>query len=269
MKLSDLPPKTPKILDWGPMGTGKTARAMTLGARAQLIDIGEEGYVTGLTLKDKFYDDRRSVDVVQFKETKLPRKAHAFEDARGHIFKVAELCQSGAFPFDALIVDSLTELARMSINQVLSNNGALGDGPQLQHYGLAFAQTKMVLDVLKSLPIVVYVIAHDQRDAIVKKSVDGKKEIDRKDFIEIALTGKNMPAEVPRGFDEVWYSHVRPAGGNKSSFHIQTAADELVKCRTRSQIPNMLDTTNLGMWEIIKMIGYTPPERKVGATPST
>lgn len=265
MKLSDLPPKPPKILDWGPMGTGKTARALTLGARAQVIDIGEDGLTTGLTLKDKFTEDRKAVDVVMFRETQLPRKAHAFTDCRDYVFKVSDQCQKGTYPFDALIVDSITELARMSINQVLSNNSMLESGPQLQHYGLAFAQTKMVLDVLKALPIVVYVIGHDQRDAIVKKSPDGKKEIDRKDFIEIALTGKNMPAEVPRGFDEVWYAHVRAAGGGKNSYHIQTAADDLVKCRTRSQIPNMFNTTDVGMWEIIKMLGYTPPERKVGA----
>jgi len=261
MKLSDLPTKPPKILDWGPMGTGKTARALTLGARAQIIDVGEDGLITGKTLVDKFQKDRLAVDVMLFRETKLPTKAHAFNDTRDYIFKVSQQCHAGTFPFDALILDSLTELARMSINQVLSNNSALADGPQIQHYGLAFAQTKMVLDVLKSLPIVVYVIGHDQRDAIVKKSVDGKKVLDQKDFIELAVTGKNMPAEIPRGFDEVWYSHVRPAGGGKSSFLIQTAGDELVKCRTRGQIPNMLDTTELGMWDIIKRLGYTPPER--------
>lgn len=262
MKLSDIPIKAPKILLWGPMGTGKTALAMTLGAKAQLLDIGEEGYTTGRTLRDKFYNDRIAVDIQLFKETKLPNSAHAFNDARDYIIKISKQVHEGKYPYDALIIDSMTELARMSINQVLSNNGSLGSDVQLQHYGAAFNQTKMVLDILKSLPIVVIVIGHDQRDRIDKKSIDGKKVIETKELIELAVTGKNMPAEIPRGFDEVWYATAREAAGGKTKFFIQTASNELIKVRTRSQIPNMLDITELGMWDIIKQLGYTPPERK-------
>jgi SpoVK/Ycf46/Vps4 family AAA+-type ATPase len=46
-KLKDLKFQHPKILLWGRPGCGKTALALTLGTRAQVLDC-DEGLMTGM-----------------------------------------------------------------------------------------------------------------------------------------------------------------------------------------------------------------------------
>lgn len=252
MKVSDLQQKAPKILLYGPIGTGKTALALTLGARAQVMDM-DDGLMTGVKLEDKWTAERRAVDVVQFLETQPHKKAEAFAASKRHVLDVANQCVAGKYPFDALIIDSLSAMAENALNYIMANSGQLNQQPQIQHWGLAFSEIKQVVAVLRTLPLVVVLIAHEQIKTIGTGPTAETK-------LEIAIQGKNLPQQIARYFDEIFHIRAKPAGGGKFSYIIQTKSDDKIEARSRMQIPNHTDTS-IGMWELVRLMGYTPPKR--------
>src|SRR5680860_1245246 len=90
VSLADLKHHAPKILLIGDAGTGKTALALTGGARVVIIDC-DNGTRTGLTLKDKFFEERQKVEVKPCWEDK-PNQATAFQKALAYI---EGLCNKG------------------------------------------------------------------------------------------------------------------------------------------------------------------------------
>lgn len=256
MKVSDLPQKAPKVLLYGPVGTGKTALALTLGARAQVMDM-DDGLMTGRTLEDKWSAERRAVDVEQFLESQPHKKAEAFAKAKAHVINIANQVSSGKWPFDALIIDSLSALADNALQYIMSNSGQLNQQPQIQHWGLAFSEIKQIVAILRSLPIVVVLVAHEQIKTIGTGPTAETK-------LEIAIQGKNLPQQIARYFDEIFHIRAKPIGGGKFSYVIQTKSDDKIEARSRMQIPNHTDTS-VGMWELIRLMGYVPPKREVKA----
>ncbi len=255
MKISEIQAKAPKILLYGDLGVGKTALALTLGERAQVIDM-DDGLLTAVTLADKFKADRLKVEVSRFIEDSPHKKAMAFSAAKNCIFGISNDCSAGKYKYDALIIDSFSALAEAAVMQVIYNSGQLGKPIEIQHWGLAFQEIKNLIAVLRGLPIVVVMIAHEQLKSI-------GKGVNKEDKLEIALPGKNLASQIARYFDEIWYMRSRPIGGGKSEYIIQTFNSGSIPCRSRANIPDMTNT-NIGMWELVKLCGYTPPEKKNG-----
>lgn len=239
----------PKIILWSGYGTGKTALGMTLGARCQMHDL-DNGYKTGATFKDQFYEERRKVDLVQYPEPAPHQRATVFGKFKQNMFDVSTKCNQGRFEFDALLIDSLTVLADAALASVMGASGGVQKKVEIQHWGLAFNEILNILDVIRSLPIVVILNAHSDL-----------RTIDNEDKIQLAISGKNMIERICRKFDEIWYMKVRPLGQGKYQHVIQTKSDGLITARTRHNLPDLTDA-NLGMWEILKLIGYTPPVRQ-------
>lgn len=250
--VADLQPKAPKVLIYGPVGAGKTALALTLGARAQIIDL-DDGLSTGRTLDDKWRPERLKVDVIQYIEAEPHKRATVFSKTKSKIFDIANQITAKTYPFDALIIDSLSALAESAVTQIMANSGRIGDPPEIQHWGLAFSEIKNVIAVLRSMPIVVILIAHEQVKTIGKGANQESK-------LEIAISGKNLPSQITRYFDEVLYIRPKAIGGGKFEYNLQTKGDDRVEARSRMNIPNHTNT-NVGMWELLKMMGYTPPVR--------
>lgn len=246
MKISDLPRKAPKILLYGPAGRGKTALALTLGARAQVLDL-DDGLMTAMTLQDQWTQARQSVDAEQFLED-IPTQARAFQRVKAHILKTSNEIRAGRWPYQALIIDSLTALSEFAVRSVMGASGKLGEAPQIQHWGAAFIEIENVMIMLRSMPIPVILVAHDQT-----------KNIDGVDMTEIAVPGRNLPAKITRFFDEVFYMKVRPMGGGKSQYLLQTRSTGSITCRSRGNIPDGFDTA-VGMEGILKHLGYEFPK---------
>lgn len=246
MKVSDIQEKPPHILLWGGVGTGKTALALTLGERAEVIDF-DDGLKTGSTLKDKFYDQRRLATVTQFIEKEPQKRATVFQKGKEHIYKISDQLNAGKYPFDALVIDSLSSLADAAVRQIMGNSGNPDGVPQIQHWGLAFNEIKNVFGVIRSMRIPVIVIGHDQ---------EGKEE----GKIELAINGRKLPSQLTRYFDEVLYMRVKAEGGGKYKYVVQTKNDARVECRSRANLDNMTDTSD-GMWDLIARMGYKPPQK--------
>ena len=240
----------PKILIYGDVGCGKTVLALTLGEGTQVIDC-DLGLRSGYSLQDDFTDARRAVDVKQFPETHMPKTAVAFAKMKSTIYDIATQCNQKRYPYKAVILDSLTVFGECALNYILSNSSKLGTNPQIQHWGMCFTEMKMVLGVLRGLPIPVVVIGHQAL------SVVGKDK-EAEDRIGLSIKGKNMPAEVMSLFDEVWYMRI---GGtpNKRKYIIQTVHNGMVLARSRACIPDMTDTS-IGMWKLMELMGYKQQE---------
>ncbi len=248
MKLSELQVKAPFIIIYGPPGCGKTALTLTLGESLHLMDL-DNGLLTGLTLKDQFQSERLKVDVKQFIEKEPNIKVIEFQKAKLHIFDIAKQVAQKTWPFKVLAIDSFTALVQSAVAQVMSNSGRVGQNPEIQHWGLAFTEVINVFSVLKTLGVPVILLAHDQ---------EGKEE----GKIEIAIAGKKLAPKLVPFFDEILYMRAKQVGGGKIQYVLQTMNDGRVECRTRGQLPNMIDTS-IGMWEVFKKMGYMPSERTV------
>lgn len=254
MKLSDLSLSSPpRVLLYGELGTGKTALALTLGSRAQIHDL-DGGLRTGLTLKDSFTSERLAVDVKQFFEPEPQKRAVVFQQYKTFIYGLTSDAAKGSWPYNALILDSISAFAWSAVSNVMANSGRLGQNPEIQHWGLAFTDIKNVIAVIRSLPCVVIVLGHEQSKSIGEGAA-------KKDKIELAIPGKNMVSEVGRLFDEIWHIRAKPAGGGKFSYILQTKSDGVTVARSRSNLPDGTDTA-CGMWKLLEMCGYRPPERK-------
>lgn len=249
-KLIDLPSRHPKVLIYGPVKIGKTALALTLGARAQVIDF-EDGLLTGQTLNDRWKKDRGEVDVRQFLD--LDReKATSFQRAKAYVVEAANLCNKGEFPFDAIIIDSLTSLADSAVRSVLYAGNHLGSNPQIQEWGLAFSDIKNFLSVVRSMPVVFILTAHE----MVKTTGTGKAAEDK---TVIGIPGKNLPGQVGMLFDEVWYMRAQEMGAGRSKFYIQTVQTSSALAGSRGNLANNTDVSE-GLWSLVEKLGYKKEE---------
>jgi len=253
MKLSEIDRPAPNILIYGQVGCGKTALALTLGERAQVIDM-DGGLRTGIKLKDVFTEARMSVDVKQFLEKEPHRIATSFGKCKTCVISIANQCNKNTYPFDALILDSLTVLAESALNYVLSNSSNLGKSPTQNQWMLAFNEIKQVLGIIKALPIPTIVIGHEQI-----------KTVGDEDRMQLAVSGKNLPTQITREFDEVWYMRAKPAGQGKCNYVIQTLADGVIEARSRDCLPNHTNV-KIGMWKLLELMDYKVEEVAIAKT---
>ena len=240
--LKDIKVIHPKILLYGIAGTGKTALALTLGSKLQIMDF-DNGLMTGKTLKDEHYDTRMSVNAIQFLEPD-PNKGTAFLKAKNHLYKVAEACAKGKYSFKSICVDSLTSLVDSAMRMVQGNSSHIGKNPQLQEYGLAFNEVENFLTILKSLPILVVVTAHQHNF-----------EIDNKTMVQIALPGRKLPGKICGWFDEVWRMTIQNLPKDEIAFRIQTNGTASTLARSRFNIPDK-QNAKVGLPVILKEAGY-------------
>jgi len=241
MKVKDLKLHPPKILLMGTFGSGKTALSTSAGLGTSVIDL-DNGLRTCMTLEDKFSKQRQDIDVkVCWEEN--PDKALAFSKAKSFVMAAAEACRQNKYDGKILVLDSYTTLAEGALRSVMRVNGMLGKVPQIQHWGQCFFELESLLAQLRSLPLVVIMIAHCRR-----------VEIEGQASFEIATPGQKLPEKIPSYFDEVWCMRIKGSGSQKK-YLIQTQGTSVIPCRTRGNLSDMTDA-DLGLKEILKRLGY-------------
>lgn len=240
-KLKDLKRTPPKILLYGVAGTGKTAFALTGGSLVEVMDF-DQGLTTGLTLDDDFKSARGEVEVSSFLDTK-PSVATAFSTAKAHLLKIANLANAGKYEPKILVIDSLTSMADAALRYILANSTAVK--VEIQHWGLAFTEIENFLNVARSMPVVLVLIAHVM-----------SVEVDEQVKEQIDIPGKKLPNKVTRYFDEIWYAKVRNLPQNKRDYLLQTKPTSSILCRSRNGIEDGL-SMNLGLIKILEKMGYS------------
>lgn len=267
MKIGDAKLSPPKLLIYGPAGAGKSALMYTLGARIKVFDF-DRGWNTALKLQDEHTKRRQEVELAGpvidgqpmgyvDANPKSPKAWFAFKT---DLIALAGSIQSsgGKSPYQAYGFDSLTTMFECALRFIMGNGGDSFGAPQIQHWGLAFTEVLNMMSIIRTLPGVVVLIAHEQRDVIKRTPTDK----DGQQIIEIGIPGKNMPGKIPSYFDEFWYMDTVPGVGNKLERRLQTCKDMLVGARSRLCLPNGTETKD-GLEAILKKCGYEFPSYPV------
>lgn len=274
MKVGESPSKPPKILLYGPAGGGKTALALTLGADAQILDL-DDGIMTGITLQDKYTEERKKVELKQFLEPEIATKALAYNQFKTYIFGLQGEIAKGKFPYKALIIDSLTSLGEACSKFVMGNSGSIMSAPEIQHWGLIVNEMQNVMGVIKSLPIVVVLLAHDEEKTTgslvgeLNPATGKRNPSTAKEVTSIAVPTRKLIARIPRFYDEIWYTRTRSKGGKKLEYYLQTRKTGDLIARSRLNLPDDFVFARVdgdksefavGLWEIIVKLGYRRPQ---------
>jgi hypothetical protein len=243
MKANDLKDKPPKILIYGRAGCGKTALA-SQASGGYMID-ADQGMLTARNLEDEFTKYRHFIEFDEIIDD--PRNPKGWIKFKEQIFTISRLIRAKQWPYDALVIDSLTRLGTMCINQVMAGAGKPGEPPQLQHYNTIVSEIRNMLQLITTFPVLVIVCTHE----VPIESDDGT-------MIKPKSVGQKLPDEVVPMFDEVWTAKVKklPAGSGHADYLISWLPSNVRESRTRSGTLQELKVKELGLRGILKAVGY-------------
>ena len=252
MQLNKIKRKAPKSITFGPLGTGKTLFWQTGGECVHIVDC-DDGSQSGLYWKDKWSAERELVDVKRFVEPD-PDVVSGFIRVRTHLLDIARKVKSGTWPYPVVVIDSLTSLVEMAVRQTMYNSGRLVNGKidtvRIQDWGNAFVEVTNLLCHAKSMDVAVVLIAHQ---TIIEEGASKK--------ITIACRGKNLPNEIPRLFDEVWYHRKEDLSGGKLKIKIITKPTEMLDIRSRANLPAEF-SVGVGAEVVLKKMKFDMRGRK-------
>lgn len=240
MKLTELTSDPPKFLIYGGFGTGKTAFTETLGKDLKILDL-DLGAKTGLRLVDKWQSTRMEVDVEPFKEPDS-LSTQAWTNFKTRLIAISTSCMQKAFPFKCLAIDSLSAMGDAALKYILQNNGQ--KTPRIQDWGLAMSEVEQMLYIVRSLPLVVVVCAHDQSE-----------EVDEQTQVKLSVIGRKLIPKVPAYFDEVYYAKVLQLSGGIRQFSLQTRSTPSIPARSRLSVPNPF-SMDLGFKALLSSGGF-------------
>ena len=251
MKAADLEKmnKPPKILIYGAAGSGKTA-LVSQARNGYLFDF-DEGMRTALKLKDDYYDDRMNIEFDEFRD-KDPGKPVGWITAKGRVLEISSQIAHKKFPYDAVIIDSLTGLAQAVQNQVMAQAGKPNGKPEIQHWGMIVSEIENILTILTSLNTLVMITAHEV-PVLTRKGSLGHPEEDVH-AMRVLCAGKKLPEKLPWMFDEFWHADSKTVGG-KSKFTLSGIKTTYIQARTRSGFTKC-EHTKLGLKGVLDLVGY-------------
>ena len=251
MKAYELAALPPKPLMYSRPGLGKTALAMTLGEECMYLDL-DDNMEVAFGLNDKFKSDRLAVEVRQFIDRE-PNKCTAFDEFVSTVNAIVNACGRGEFEYKYVVVDTLTSLEVACMNGVLYKENKLGKNPEIQHWGKRDTALFRVVSLLRTLPIPVFMLAHEMIEDTGGTQV-----------VKIAMAGQKLPPKIVRMFNEIWYLRARPGKMSSTEFFVQTAPTSTITCRSGRGLPTGTryatvhkDGTpgeSVGMLEILDMI---------------
>ena len=233
----------PKIISYGRPGSGKSAFWLTLGAGSIYLDC-DCGWRTGLTLKDRWSDSRGLVELKECWETD-GSKATAFSKTASYIQAIVAGVKDKSCKARVVVLDSFTSLAEAAMRDVLYTNGKLGTNPEIQHWSMMYNRIEQVLMNLKSLPLAVVLIMHQEIH-----------EIDGVDTITLACPGQKLAPRITPYFDEILYSRVKNGAGGKNEYVIQSKSTASLPVRSRNNVPEGYNTNDGAVRLLKDYMGY-------------
>lgn len=137
--------------------------------------------------------------------------------------------KAGTLPYKTIVIDSITTMANLSINQVLKLDNKTGrTNPQVQHWGQQLRNLETVIEEICSWPVMVVVTAHVRRD---ENLLAGGIEL-------LPLVGGQFGAKIGIYFSEVYYMKVEGSGKDKK-VTFQTEQQGLYKmAKSGKNVPN-------------------------------
>lgn len=255
MKASDLLTKNnyPSILIYGPAGTGKTA-LVSQAPNSYMFDF-DSGMRTAAILDDRFRTARLSCEFDIYDEP-LPSAPKMWMKA---VQKIQDFSKQSAATgiikhdgevIDTIIIDSLSGMAKSIHLQIMAMDGDPFKKALIQHWGSMVNEMEKALTILRSIKVLLLVTAHETSD-----------EVDGLNLIRpMSITEKHGRNKLAWLFDEVLHMKMVPKGMGKYNHMVTGQSTQSIMARTRSKITGDIDTQDIGLIELLKMIGYNRKE---------
>lgn len=257
--ISQMPIQPPKIILYGPPGSGKTLLTMTLGEKIQLLCLDPSGWSSARSYKDEFYEARSKCDIIDC--TEVPTKAGSgFDKCKTHVYSIVEQIRQGKYPFKAIALDSLTTLTSQCLRYILANSGildsfgryqlkkagsgALYSGVDKPHYGLMANEIMNLIYVLHGINLPVFLLAHETEEDIeggITKKVPH-------------VLGQKVGPELLKEFYEIWYINIIEGAAGKTTRVIQSVQSPRITAKSRDNLGQI--DISIGMPKILEKIGH-------------
>ena len=252
-KLKDMKLRPPRIIIFGPPGTGKTALLLTAGVRLQILDL-DGGLRTGLTLQDKFYAERQEVEVKDCFETN-PFAPTAFDRTLSFVKSFAKDCRAGKPPAQILGIDSWTSVCMAAQDAVAAQNNRVGEKLRKIDWLNIIAMLTGLSTLIRTCPAVVIMTAHQMYTYEAENIATKADESPENAKATMMSVGTKLPSIIIGAFDELWHVKIVEAPGGKVKFVIEAQPTDKLAVRTRMQLPKGCDTSE-GIVSLLMKIGH-------------
>lgn len=216
-KVQDIKPDKVKLLLIGESGTGKTHFSETFPGPIYWFDMDLGLLTLRHSTKEIDYDSYVDNNSAQ------PMAARA-ADA-----KLKELAKS--CPYSTVVIDSITTLSDIAMNEVLKNNGRPDQTPQQQDWLQQMNWISNFIVRAKNLPCNVVFIAHEN---MIKDETTGAIKI-------LPLVTGKMAGRIQLLFDEVYYTQAVNSGGSVK-YKLLVRANGVRSAKTRLDCDGKLDS---------------------------
>ncbi len=233
----------PKILVYGAAGTGKTA-LVSQASKGYLMDFDNKIF-TIKSLQDQFSPLRHEIEFDTYSERNI-QKPDAWLKAKKKLIDIMNKCFRGEWEYDCLIIDSLSGLAEVVQNQIMSQCGKTMGKPEIREWGLIVAEVEVAIKIIKSLPVLIIVTAHELPIMV-----------DDQHIMKILAPGTKLPARIPTWFDEVWYAKTRRVAGGALSYIVSGRKTPAIEATSNGGMNKDFNHTDTGLKGVLSEIGFT------------
>jgi hypothetical protein len=168
------------VMVYGDPGVGKTMFGATGPAPVLFLDL-DDG-TTCLANPDPRVVSSLSLDLNEMYEKKI----RSLEELQKAITQVAlELRQEPGF-WGTIVVDNLTELQRVLMDDILKGQARAGGTPEHRDWGVLLRQIQTVVRAIKSLPVHTVFIAHEEnKEARISPALSGRIQEELPGYVDI------------------------------------------------------------------------------------
>lgn len=244
MKLTDLKNEKPifKGLIYGLSGAGKTSTA--LGAEGPIYVADFDGKISSGANYWESKDAKKleQVEFDNFQPTAVNGGVRVFRKFEQKLTALEKLAVDGKFPYQTFVLDSLTSLSDMLLQNIMAENPTVKrfdpKTPAMQDYLILAANFKPLVYRILALPCNVITIGHIAAEKDAEGTIIGYRP---------ALPGK-LPELLPILFQEVYRAYVEVSEG-KNIHVLQTRPSGMYVARTQisdmpAKIPASFDAIN-------------------------
>jgi len=166
-----------------------------------------------------------------------------------------ELSKMKRFPFDTVIVDSLTSTADLLLQNVIRLKGLEGKGKKISGVAVNSIEDYNAENAMLTELVMFLQQLRCKYKILVAHVIKTEKTNLNDDTVVVTRSlltgGKKVAAKIPGYFDEIYHFEQKPVGG-KQQFIARTVNSGEDFARTTLKLPKEIDFTNRNFFEIIQ-----------------
>lgn len=250
MKAKDIENVPPNILIYGPVGTQKTG-LVSQASKGYMFDF-DGGMQIALRLQDKFTSLRHNIEFDTYVDPN-PTKPEMWMRAKKELMSIVGMVQAGTWPFDALIIDSLTGMAKAIQLQVMCNSGGALNKPEIQNWGSMVNEFEAGLTLLRACNVLRLVTAHE----LPVERLRPKQIVPYVAYTTpLSMTRPHSCTKLNWLFDEVWYTKRKLGAQGKVLFTVDGGEDDVNRSKSRRGLIRPVAINDIGLKGVLDIIGY-------------